>query len=259
MPIVIPSPAGTFHSIVNPSQSSSPAPGAMKTSMWATADKMYNYITIQYLPEQKGYPDAEDNISSHLPGLAAKTKHQIKPPLSNATMLVLEPATEADATRFADIEEAAVTPDASSAVLFPGPFDSQETSRADDFKKYLASEPACRAVKVIDTELQARGEQAVVAFALWYFWEQGSEPLPPTTWGPGTNPEACEMYFGGLDRKWQDTMGGKPHACKWPRASQPPRWDTDVKLENPILTVSYKQTSNLCTRCHSISAAALAP
>ncbi|CEJ92815.1 hypothetical protein VHEMI08445 [[Torrubiella] hemipterigena] len=127
-------------------------------------------------------------------------------------VLVLLDATEADATRFADIEHAAITPDAVNKTLFPGPFPKEGLSRAEVLTQYLRCDPACKWVKVVDTELEAKGEQATIAFSVWYFWESGGGTLPYPTWGTGTNPEACELYFGGLQKKWQETFGGRPHA-----------------------------------------------
>lgn len=128
--------------------------------------------------------------------------------------LYLAPAGEADADRFAAIEEVAIPPDAASDVLFPGPFTDEGMSRGDQLRQHLRSDPDCHWVKVVDRDLEARGEEAVVAFSVWYFWENTSKPLPASVWSPGTNAEACELYFGGLNKRWQDEFGGKPHACK---------------------------------------------
>lgn len=131
--------------------------------------------------------------------------------------LYLAPASEADADRFAAIEQAALPDDATSAALFPGPFAADGPSRGDQLREHLTSDPdGCHWVKVVDRALEAegRGDDATIAFAVWYFWDTRGKPLPASTWGPGTNAEACELYFGGLDKRWEDDVGSKPHACK---------------------------------------------
>ncbi|ATY60884.1 Acyl-N-acyltransferase [Cordyceps militaris] len=128
--------------------------------------------------------------------------------------LYLAPAGEADADRFAAIEQAALPNDATSAVLFPGPFPEGGISRGDQLREHLLSDPDCHWVKVVDRDLEAagRGDEATVAFAVWYFWPARGKPLPTSAWGPGTNAEACKLYFGGLDRRWEEDVGSKPHA-----------------------------------------------
>ncbi|OAA74502.1 Acyl-CoA N-acyltransferase [Akanthomyces lecanii RCEF 1005] len=131
--------------------------------------------------------------------------------------LYLAPASEADADRFAAIEHAALPDDATTAALFPGPFASDGgPSRGDQLREHLRSDPDCRWVKVVDRALEeapgARPGDATVAFAVWYFWDKQGKPLPASVWGPGTNAAACELYFGGLDKRWEDDVGSKPHA-----------------------------------------------
>ncbi|TQV94446.1 hypothetical protein V2A60_005489 [Cordyceps javanica] len=132
--------------------------------------------------------------------------------------LYLVPAGDADADRFAAIEHAALPDDATSAVLFPGPFAAEGgVSRGDQLREHLRSDPDCHWVKVVDRDLEAQqggggGDDATIAFAVWYFWGVRGKPLPASVWGPGTNAEACEQYFGGLDRRWEDDVGSKPHA-----------------------------------------------
>ncbi|KAJ6779366.1 hypothetical protein PWT90_04031 [Aphanocladium album] len=160
--------------------------------------------------------------------------------------LYLAPAGEADADRFAAIEQAAIPPDATSDVLFPGPFTDDGMSRGDQLRQHLRTDPDCHWVKVVDRNLEAqggKGEEAIVAFSVWYFWETQSKPLPPAEWGPGTNAEACELYFGGLDKRWQDDFGSKPHASHQRRGAGSIMMDWGVKQADDRGLTSYVQAS----------------
>lgn len=127
--------------------------------------------------------------------------------------LQLLPATEADAAQSAAIEKLAYGPNPVSESLFPGPGRSVE-QRTADLIKQLREDSACRWVKVVDSALVDRGENGMVAFAMWYIWEAPKESLPPLQWGEGTNPEACELFFGEMQRRKEERLGGKPHICK---------------------------------------------
>ncbi|KOS22034.1 hypothetical protein ESCO_001887 [Escovopsis weberi] len=124
--------------------------------------------------------------------------------------LKVVPASEADAARSAAIEAIAYGPTAVSRVLFPGPFPSDGSSRVDVLVQQLRADPACRWLKVVDTDLADRGEEDMVAFAKWYIWE--GEPIyREPTWGPGTNPEMCDAFFGEMTRRWWERYERRPH------------------------------------------------
>ncbi|KID93157.1 Acyl-CoA N-acyltransferase [Metarhizium guizhouense ARSEF 977] len=122
-------------------------------------------------------------------------------------------ASAEDAARAVAIENLAYGPNPYSAALFPGPFPpGGDDSRVKMLIHQLEEDPACRWVKVVDTELEAEGHDGMIAFSKWYIWETPRDTLPPTRqWGPGTNPEACELFFGGMRREWIQRMASKPH------------------------------------------------
>ncbi|GAO13348.1 uncharacterized protein UV8b_00673 [Ustilaginoidea virens] len=124
------------------------------------------------------------------------------------------PATADDAHRAVAIESAAYGPNANSQALFPGPFPpGGDQSRVTTLVHQLHEDPACRWAKVVDTDLEAHGQDAMVAFSMWYVWQTPRETLPPARqYGPGSNPEACELFFGGMRREWIARMAHKPHA-----------------------------------------------
>lgn len=143
-------------------------------------------------------------------------------------VLKVELATEADAQRSADIESVAYGPNPLGAALFPpAPKDAAAAAapakdadglspRAKAMIDLLRADPAsCRWVKVVDTEIEDPA-QAMVCFSCWYFYEKESPIQGPQTWGPGTNPEACETFFGGMRLKRNERFAGRPYACKLP-------------------------------------------
>lgn len=76
-------------------------------------------------------------------------------------------------------------------------------------------EPAFQMMKVVDTDLEAKGEDGIIACTLWFIWSGDLRPSKPTrTWGPGTNVEACDAFFGEMDRRWWAKFEGKPHVCE---------------------------------------------
>lgn len=134
--------------------------------------------------------------------------------------LQLLPADEADAAPAAAIENLAYGPNPVSSALFPGP--GRPTSqRTADLVQQLREDGACKWVKVVDSDLADNEHQGMVAFAMWYIWEtprpKGS--MPPVQWGAGTNPEACELFFGGMRQRKEERLGGKPHICESRRAA----------------------------------------
>ncbi|CAH0015086.1 unnamed protein product [Clonostachys rhizophaga] len=126
--------------------------------------------------------------------------------------LKVVPATEADAKRAVEIEDAAYGTSPMSRALFPGPFPPSTDGshpRASKLVDILRADPANRWVKVVDTGLP-EGE-SMIAFASWFFWT-APHVHEPETWPPGTNPEACERFFGGMIAKRNERFAGKPYS-----------------------------------------------
>ncbi|KAI1156681.1 acyl-CoA N-acyltransferase [Nemania diffusa] len=118
--------------------------------------------------------------------------------------LVLQSATEADAVRAAHIERDAYTPSPFNSILFPGPFPEPppgQNPRAAEMVKNLRADPSARWLKVIDTDLDATGDNGqMIGFAQWNIKDGSEVATPSRSLGPGCNVEACEALFGGLDK-----------------------------------------------------------
>lgn len=124
-------------------------------------------------------------------------------------------ADEADAARAVAIEKAAHNLNRTTGVFFPGPLPSGNEARINAMITQRRDSTACHWVKVVDTDI-VTGDK-MIAFSMWYIWDkpwpQDSMPMTPM-WGLGTNPEACELFFGVMRRKWEQEFAGKPHMCK---------------------------------------------
>ncbi|KAK4078271.1 uncharacterized protein Triagg1_3287 [Trichoderma aggressivum f. europaeum] len=128
--------------------------------------------------------------------------------------LTVRPAAESDLPRSIAIEKRAYGPNKSSPVFFPGGGLKLE-DRIAVMTTRIREEPASQCIKVVDTELEDKGDEAMIAFALWFIWSGDLRPsFPQRKWGAGTNLEACEAFFGEIDRQWWARFEGKPHLCK---------------------------------------------
>ncbi|GAP83603.1 putative gnat family protein [Rosellinia necatrix] len=129
--------------------------------------------------------------------------------------LVVQPATEADAPRAADIERAAYAPNPFNPVLFPGPFPAPtagESPRAMEMAKNLKTDPSIRWFKVVDTAIEpGEDNKQMIGFAQWHINDGSQVPAGPRTFGPGCNAEACEALFGGLDKMRAKHYGNLHH------------------------------------------------
>ncbi|KAI1811263.1 acyl-CoA N-acyltransferase [Poronia punctata] len=129
--------------------------------------------------------------------------------------LILQPATAADAPRSAEIEKLAYAPNPFNKYLFPGPFPEPEPGRnprAEDLAKVLTQDPSVRWTKVVDTDVEPSADNAqMIAFGQWHVKDGGEAPEPKRTFGPGTNPEACEELFGGIAELRAKHFGGRKH------------------------------------------------
>ncbi|KAI1390261.1 acyl-CoA N-acyltransferase [Hypoxylon trugodes] len=123
--------------------------------------------------------------------------------------LELQPATEADARRSAQIEHEAYAPNPNNKILFPGPFPPNILDlRAGQLAAELKQDPTTRWLKIIDTDLPADGEQ-MVAFAKWHVYDDVKPHWKPRTFGAGCNGEACELLFGGVQTQRERILAGR--------------------------------------------------
>ncbi|KAI0022573.1 acyl-CoA N-acyltransferase [Xylariomycetidae sp. FL0641] len=126
--------------------------------------------------------------------------------------LEVKPATAGDALRAATIEHVAYAPNPLNDVLFPGPFAADAVAeRAREMAQVLDHDPTVHWLKVVDTDLE--GEASMVAFAQWHVVTAEQRQPPPRTraFGPGCNPEACELLFGSIARMRARALGDRPH------------------------------------------------
>ncbi|KAI1142797.1 hypothetical protein F5Y05DRAFT_366231 [Hypoxylon sp. FL0543] len=123
----------------------------------------------------------------------------------------LQPATEADAWRSADIEVAAYATNPFNRILFPGPFPADpRDGRASQLVAELKGNPTIRWLKVVDTDLP-EDENNMIAFAKFHVCLEKPQLRSARTFGPGCNAEACELLFGGLAQRGERILEGRPH------------------------------------------------
>ncbi|KAL7806706.1 acyl-CoA N-acyltransferase [Trichoderma aethiopicum] len=125
--------------------------------------------------------------------------------------LLAVPATEEDLPRSFAIERRAYAHNKTTPVFFPGDGLSLD-DRVAQMAARKRDDPACQWIKVVDADLEARGEESMVAFSQWFVYAGDVRPsLPKRSWGAGTNPEACQAFFGEMDRRWWERFGDKSH------------------------------------------------
>lgn len=128
--------------------------------------------------------------------------------------LVVQPATGSDARRAVEIEAAAYSSNPFNAVLFPGPMPANaKESRAEFLAKQLGADPTTRWHTVVDTDLSDDKEQQMVAFAEWHVYTEKPKLTPPK-FGQGSNAEACDLLFGGLQKQRAEILGDTPYVCE---------------------------------------------
>jgi hypothetical protein len=110
------------------------------------------------------------------------------------------------------IEAAAYADGDLNAILFPGPFpaDSKQ-KRADQLIQMRKDDPTAVYMQAID---KASGH--MIASSKWHIYrtpEETNMPGRKMEFGPGTNPEACMSFFGGMKERKNGIMGDRPHIC----------------------------------------------
>jgi hypothetical protein len=127
----------------------------------------------------------------------------------------LQPASEADAHRVAELEAAAYEPNPFNRILFPGPFpDDARERRVAELAKDLRGDASTRWLKVADMELP-QGKQTI-AFAKWQLYNMDPRSPPVSSQpSPGCNAEACEVLFGGIAKQRARLVGDRPCVCEF--------------------------------------------
>lgn len=97
-------------------------------------------------------------------------------------------------------------------IFTPGPFpvDSRER-RAEQFIKTRRDDQTVVYMQAIDQDTDQ-----MIAFAKWHVLDKPQVAADFTRTvpsGPGMNQEACDLFFGGLNEKQKQLMGGRPRLC----------------------------------------------
>jgi GNAT superfamily N-acetyltransferase len=164
--------------------------------------------------------------------------------------LVLQPATEADAVRAADIEKQAFMPNPFGKFLFPGPFPEPAPGQEPGTVQMLKhlKDPSTRWLKVVDTDIEPSEDNSqMIGFAQWNINDGSQIPATPRGFGPGCNVEACEAVFVGLADKRAKTAAGKKHVRELKPVSYPPRRSVFVPSLLDSVALSTQRSTCLPT------------
>lgn len=145
------------------------------------------------------------DLLKHSHGTSAAT-------FQSSMSVIVRSVFDAELHRACIIESAAYADNDLNPVLFPGPFpaDSQQR-RVDQLIQMRKDDPTAVYLQAIDT---ASGR--MIASAKWHIYKTPEEtqiPIRKLEFGPGSNPEACKAFFGGMTEKKMEIMGTQPHIC----------------------------------------------
>jgi hypothetical protein len=128
--------------------------------------------------------------------------------------IIVREVSDDDLPRAVEIEAAAYADNPLAPLFFPGPFPPE--SRQQSISHLIDTRKNNPSVKYLQAYDEETGQ--MVAFAKWSIYETheaaAASQRPIRTFGPGTNPEACQAFFGTLASKKKELMGDKPHLCK---------------------------------------------
>lgn len=134
--------------------------------------------------------------------------------------IIVREVSDDDLPRTCEIEGTAFADNPLSSVLFPGPFAPEgDQKRVADLIEQRKADPKMKYIQAYDEETKQ-----LIAFSKWNIYdttEAATAKRPSRNFGPGSNAPACEAFFGGLAKKKEEIMGGKPHICKTKRKTGP--------------------------------------
>jgi hypothetical protein len=125
--------------------------------------------------------------------------------------IIIRDVVDEDIPRACEIESAAYAKNPLSPIFFPGPHppDAQQR-RITQLIQMRKNDPTAHYVQAYDEET---GQ--MIAFAKWHVYDTpeaaAASQRPTRTFGPDTNREACEAFFGGLVAKKKELVGQKMH------------------------------------------------
>ncbi|KZM21848.1 N-acetyltransferase [Ascochyta rabiei] len=125
---------------------------------------------------------------------------------------LIHPVSNTELHRASTIEAAAYASNPLNPLLFPGPFPPDALQkRVDSLIRMRQEDSTAVYTQAIDSV-----SRRMVAFAKWHVYGTHEACLLPARaleFGPGTSPEACRMFFGGLVQRKSELVGGRPHVC----------------------------------------------
>ncbi|UPX12614.1 uncharacterized protein EKO05_0003155 [Ascochyta rabiei] len=123
---------------------------------------------------------------------------------------LIHPVSNTELHRASTIEAAAYASNPLNPLLFPGPFPPDALQkRVDSLIRMRQEDSTAVYTQAIDSV-----SRRMVAFAKWHVYGTHEACLLPARaleFGPGTSPEACRMFFGGLVQRKSELVGGRPH------------------------------------------------
>ena len=145
------------------------------------------------------------NTKQFLPNLCAQF-------LRIKMSIIVRSVSDTELHRACIIEAAAYADNDLNPVLFPGPFPTNsQQRRVDQLVQMRKDDPTAVYIQAID-----RASGRMIASAKWHIYRTPEEtkiPIRKLEFGPGTNPEACMAFFGGMMEKKKEIMGTRPHLC----------------------------------------------
>ncbi|KAH7386770.1 acyl-CoA N-acyltransferase [Phaeosphaeria sp. MPI-PUGE-AT-0046c] len=125
--------------------------------------------------------------------------------------IIVRDVSDEDIPRSIAIGNAAYADNPLSPILFPGPFSEEyQSKRAPEMVELRKNDPTCHFIQAYDEETKQ-----MVAFAKWHIYSTSEAAQtarrPSRTFGAGTNPEACEAFFGSLAVRKKEHVGQSPH------------------------------------------------
>ena len=126
--------------------------------------------------------------------------------------IIVRPCSDDELYRASAIEALAYADNPLNPILFPGPFPADSSrKRAEQLAQMRKDDPTVFFLQAIDTDIGR-----MIASAKWHVYKTLEETQVPTRkleFGPGTNPEACKVFFGSMMEKKKEIMGTRPHLC----------------------------------------------
>jgi hypothetical protein len=127
--------------------------------------------------------------------------------------IVIREVSDDDLPRVMAIGDLAYAGNALSPYLFPGPFPPEARAQSvSGLIETRKSDPTAHYLQAYDEE-----SGQLIAYAKWHCYPDRKTAAaayrPSRTFGPGSNPEACEDFFGQLSSRKKALMGDTPHLC----------------------------------------------